>query len=355
MKKIGAYRCFVVMFIFLTADILNFNYFPASMYTAAVYPVAALLALPFYRLCAWLCAKEPGKAKKLVAPLYFLLASVMAGGILGRVYYFVNINNDFDMNLLLVSSGVAVTALWLCCLDGNGFLRYIDMAFFGMVACLAVFFLTAATIGDAGRLLPIFDGNIRPIAVGLWKQFIVPFSQGFIIIAWLSGKAEKKDVEKGAWLAAVAAALLLSAEQVKMIMSIGFEIGSRLIFPSYTVAGVKRLGSYGLHIEEVLVCGLLLGRIVKLGVLINFGGCCLNAMHEKIKIKPGACVTAAAAMLLGICFLGTAKGAALWAEIAYYPMGVMCILVPLAAAGFIAFKEKRKKSGGPCTDKDSVV
>lgn len=342
MKKIGVYRCFVVMFIFMTADILNFNYFPGGRYTLAVYPVAALLALPFYRLCAWLCAKEPGKAKRLVCPLYFLLTAVMAGGILGRVYYFVNINNDFDMNLLLIASGVAATALWLCCRRGLGFFRYIDMAFFGMAACLAVFFLTAVAIGDPGRLLPIFDGDIRPMAVGLWKQFIVPFSQGFIVIAWLSGRAERKDIEKGAWLAAAAAALLLSAEQVKMILAIGYEIASHLTFPSYTVAGVKRLGSYGLHIEEVLVCGLILGRIVKLGVLMDFGGRCLHAVNEKIKINLGACVTAAAAFLLGMRFLGTAKGAALWAENAYYPLGVMCVLVPLGASLFAASHEKKK-------------
>lgn len=342
MKRIGVYRCFVVMFIFLTADIFNFNYFPGGRYTMAVYPAAALLALPFYRLCAWLCQKQPGRVKKLTAPFYFLLTLSMAGGILGRVYYFVNINNDFDMNLLLVASGVALTALWLCCRAENGFFRYIDMAFFGMMAGLAVFFLTAVSIGDIGRLLPLFDGELRPAAVGLWKQFIVPFSQGFIVIAWLSDRAERKDIEKGAWLAAGAAALLLSAEQVKMIMAIGYEIASRLTFPSYTVAGVKRLGSYGLHIEEVLVCGLLLGRIVKLGVLMDFGGRCLNAVKKSVKIRLGACLTAAGASVIGICFLGTAKGAAMWAQNAYLPMGVMCVALPLLASAVNAVKEKRK-------------
>lgn len=343
MERLGKYRCFAAMFVFLVADVINISWEAAGKASWLFYFAGAALATPFYNWCARLCCRRRtggGTIPRLLAMAMCLLSLAGVAAILGQFALFVTTSNDFEMSPAFVAGLLAVTSLYMALLGGHGFERYIDAAVVWISVFLILFFAVSGGDWQVGRLLPINDGAAYSWPLCLVRAFVRPFAQGFVCIAVLSGRAKEEDIIPGCRAGLWAAALALAFERIENICSVGYRISSKYNFPTYAVASVQRFTSYGLHVEEVLMCALITARMIKIGILLRFCRMCFayasGCRYEDTKAV--LCGMTLAAYAAGMVFLSTASGAEGWLSWSPWPVGLLFAVVP--AAGYFAGKAK---------------
>ena len=321
--QLSRYRCFACIFVFLAADMINLNFYPAGKASWIAVFLASLLALPFYRLCTFACSRVLGKRGAVLFPVYiswvFLTVS-SAGALLDRFRLFIVTYNSFALSPWSISFLLAATALFMALLKGHGLERYIEAAFACMSLFFVVLFVVSAGNWQLQRLLPVFEEE--GLLEGILKAFARPFSQGLAAIALLSGRASEKNIRQGAYMAALASGLLLSMEYIKNISVAGFNIASKYTFPAYAVAGLQRLGSYGIHTEDLLICALVAASIIKLALLYRLAGYSVSALFGRWQQNRWVSVVSAVfSFASAVTLFGSESACLSWLELSLRPVG----------------------------------
>lgn len=349
MKKLSRYRCFTVIFVLLIADTVNINWNAAGKATWIAYLVGAVIALPFYRICAYACKGgffksstvlgKPAFAAGLI--IWIVLSAFITGLVFGRFGLFIITYNDFVMSPHGIMALMAAGALALSLLKGRGMERYIEISFVWILLLFVVFFFAGTSDWHIQRLLPVYEGNIGELAKGVLFTFLKPFSAGFVGIALLSDQADEKDLSKAAGLAAIAAGGLMSIERIKDIAVIGYDLASRYTFPFYALAGLQRVGSYGLHMEDFLVCAFITAKMIKAAAFIRFGGrCAVIAAGGKLKSFGIQTLITLSAFLAATFIFISNENDELWRQRSLIPLGIMAVIFPIVLSLIRKIREK---------------
>ena len=95
--QLSRYRCFACIFVFLAADMINLNFYPAGKASWIAVFLASLLALPFYRLCTFACSRVLGKKGVVLFPVYISFESIL------HTAFCVHLQPRFVLNDILLS------------------------------------------------------------------------------------------------------------------------------------------------------------------------------------------------------------------------------------------------------------
>lgn len=176
---------------------------------------------------------------------------------------------------------ILVGALYLSRLKGHGLWRYCETVFVFVAILMAFSFFTGLHEVDVKRLLPLWDGSGDRSFIGVVRVFGSFFADMFAAIYIMSGDCRKEELVSGARMGAAAAGIMMALYRIKCIGIIGYATAERYIFPVYALSGLQRIGSYGIHIEDIITCALAVARMVKLAVLIRFCSECFARLTGK--------------------------------------------------------------------------
>ncbi|MEA4920369.1 MAG: GerAB/ArcD/ProY family transporter [Clostridiaceae bacterium] len=349
MKKLSRYRCFTLIFVLLIADTVNINWNVAGKATWIAYLIGAIIALPFYRVCAYACKGGFFKSSEVLGKPVFtvmlsawiVLSAFITGLVFGRFGLFIITYNDFVMSPHGIIALMAMAALALSLLKGRGLERYVEISFVWILLLFAIFFFAGTSDWHIQRLLPVYEGTTSELAKGFLYVFLKPFSGGFVGIALLSDQTDEKNLSKAAGLAAIAAGGLMGIERIKDISVIGYELASRYTFPFYALAGLQRVGSYGLHMEDFLVCAFITAKMIKAAAFIRFGGrCAVTAAGGRLKSLGIQVIITLAAFWAATVMFSSNSSDELWRQRSLMPLGIMAVIFPIALALIRKIKEK---------------
>ncbi|MBQ1270195.1 MAG: hypothetical protein IIW34_05640 [Clostridia bacterium] len=303
--KLSTYRVFAAVFLFLNAGSINTGLEPMGKATWLGCLASAVIAAIIVPLMVKVCRGgiEQNRGVRGAASV-MLAAAVLSGGVLlGQFRIFVTTYNELVPSPSLVVLVVGAAALYLSCLRGHGLWRYCEAAFAAVIFLLAVSLFIGIHEIDTMRLLPLWQGEGGRGIADVLKVYGSFFADIFAVLYVLAGSSDDRELIAGARWGIAADGLVMALFRVKCIGIIGYVTARRYAFPVYALSGLQRIGSYGIHIEDVITCALAVARIVKLAVIIKFCTSCFEAVSGRKHAKQLLNTAAATLIVLFAVFV----------------------------------------------------
>lgn len=327
MKRTGRGRSAAILAVFLGAASFDGSWQGAARLDWLLFPLASLAV-------GLLLRKAAGRGGKRARLALLPLAVTLAGADLGRLCLFVTSHNDFHLSPRLIVLTAAGTLCLLALTDGGGYGRLFDLTVFWIAALTVLWFCTGGLHWDVGRLLPLRAGAEE--GRRLLTLLAAPFLQGLIAVSLPDGETREDDLRCAVLPGCLLAGTALGLERLRLTCTVGFEVASKLAFPTYAAASVQYAGSYGFHVEEALLCAVFAGRLLRDTLLLRF---CRETLRGKGSGVPALLVCAAAATIMGVTALSTVGGAGRWnALMPYVTLGSAVLW------GCCMLLDRRKKS-----------
>ena len=336
--KLSTYRVFAAVFLFLNAGSINTGLEPMGKATwlgcLAASAVAALLVPLMVKVCRG--ADANGRAARGAASVMAAAALLSGGVLLGQFRIFVTTYNELVPSSALVALVIGAAALYLSCLRGHGLWRYCEAAFVAVIFLLAVSVFIGINEADPMRLLPLWQGEGGRGIADVLKVYGSFFADLFALLYVLAGSSDDRELIAGSRWGIAAAGLIMALFRAKCIGIIGYITARRYTFPVYALSGLQRIGSYGIHIEDVITCALAAARIVKLAVIIRFCAACFEVLRGRR--SEGQLPNAAAAafiVIFAVFVIGSDAVMDLWLNRLWISGLAAFVALPLAAYHWI--------------------
>ncbi|MCL1873283.1 MAG: endospore germination permease [Clostridiales bacterium] len=245
--------------------------------------VGGLLAIPMFFIYFRLLHVYPGKdifqiltivcgriVGKLLIFLYLLFAFLFAATALGYFIQFVNTVSLAHTPKYLLAALSVITCMALCQKGLSAFGRYSEFVFGAVV----IFALAAVTLSlpqaELYHVKPLFSGDWQR----LWQQgyafFSNPFAGAFLLTGVLDALHPKEKLQSSLGWGLIIAWALLIATEFRNYSVLGNEVMAGLFYPSYSAAGLIKVGEFFQRIEVLSALGILFSQITRAAVAVFF-------------------------------------------------------------------------------------
>ena len=273
MGRLSRRRCMIFLLFFLLADTLNTDLSTAGPAVWLLCPLAAGLALPVYRIFM-----DFNRRLGILADILLLLFALWSlGQMVTDFTGLLRTYNDFIRNPALIGLLLLATSFYLSRLHGRGLARTAELFFWPAAAVLLWAFCVGLADCDFGRLLPI---DLWGAPQGILWLLVKVFAQGILVLAVLEKEVPQEDLDIAMRSGTLLTGLILCLFLAKDIAQVGWNMASRYSYPLYALAGLNRSGT-GMHIEDLLICALLVARLIKGALLLRLIEDILNRQRKE--------------------------------------------------------------------------